>query len=49
MSPQVDCPLRVCDEKMYAMLSILLVFSFCFEHELLEYVVAPCDGATCNQ
>ena len=27
------------------MLSIILVFTLCFEHELPEYVVAPCNDA----
>jgi len=41
MSPQVDCPLRICHENMYVVFRVLLIFTLCFEHEPLEDVFIP--------
>jgi hypothetical protein len=47
--PQIDCPLRVCHEKMQAVFRVFFIFALGIQHELLEDVIIPCDDAVHNK
>jgi len=49
LSLQVDCVLRVCQENVDTVFRVLLIFTFCFQHEPLEDVITPRNDATCHR
>ena len=38
--------LRVCHENVHAVLSVLLIFALCLQHETFEDVIVPRDNTT---